>query len=209
MILSLCFSVLAASSAEPRQTGSPIRQDAARPMALLDDQQQLGPGDRITYHVIEDKDDPRSLTIKDTGELEVPYFGLVGAAGKTSRQLAQEIKVLLERDLYHRATVMISVEVVNKARVTGKVYVTGKVRAPGTFEIPADEAMTVSKAILKAGGFSDFSDKKNVQLIRKTADGARTFKVNVADVWEKGALEKDMAVEPDDLIVVPARLVNF
>ncbi|MEW6301908.1 MAG: polysaccharide biosynthesis/export family protein [Verrucomicrobiota bacterium] len=209
ILLSLCFGVLVASSAEPAQTNAPTRLAGATSMATLDDRQKLGPGDRITYHVIEDKDEPRTLTVKDTGELDVPYYGLVEAAGKTSRQLAQEIKKLLERDLYYRATVMISVEVVNKARVTGRVYVTGQVRTPGGFEIPADEHMTVSKAVLRAGGFSDFSDKRNVHLVRKTATGAETFKVNVLDVWQKGALEKDLVVQPGDMIVVPARLVNF
>jgi len=69
--------------------------------------------------------------------------------------------------------VIIAIEVVNKTRVSGKVYVTGQVRNRGGFEIPGGETLTVSKAILNAGGFSDFSDKKNVRLIRKTANGSR------------------------------------
>jgi protein involved in polysaccharide export with SLBB domain len=149
------------------------------------------------------------LTVTDSGDLEVPYHGLVHAAGKTSRQLAHEIKTLLERQLYYQATVIIAVELVNKTRVTGKAYVTGQVRNPGGYEIPAGENFTISKAILNAGGFSDFSDKKNVKLIRKTGNGKATFIVNVHDIWEKGNLDKDLVVQPDDLIVVPARLVNY
>src|SRR6185436_14115894 len=61
-------------------------------MELLDDQRKLGAGDKVTYRVIEDKDELRSLTINDSGELDVPYYGLVRAAGKTSLQLAREIK---------------------------------------------------------------------------------------------------------------------
>jgi polysaccharide export outer membrane protein len=175
----------------------------------LDNRQKLGPGDRVTYRVIEDQDDPRSLTVTDSGDLEVPYLGLVHAAGKSSLQLAKEVKGLLEKQLYYQATVIVALEVVNKARVTGKVYVTGQVRNKGGFEIPAGETVTVSKAILNAGGFSDFSDKKNVRLIRKTAEGTKTFVVNVVNIWEKGNLDKDVVVQPDDLIVVPARLVNY
>jgi polysaccharide export outer membrane protein len=171
--------------------------------------QNLGPGDRITYRVIEDQDDPRSLTITDSGDLEVPYFGLVHAAGKTSLELAKEVKALLEQKLYYQATVIIAVELVNKTRVTGKVYVTGKVRNQGGYEIPAGENLTVGKAILNAGGFSDFSDKKHVRLIRKTARGEQTFEVNVLNVWEKSKLDEDLVVQPNDVIVVPARLVNY
>lgn len=173
-------------------------------------QQRLGPGDKVTYRVIEDQDEPKSLTISDSGHLDVPYLGLVPAAGKTSQQLAKDVKALLEKELYYQATVVIGLEIVNKTRVTGKVYVTGQVRNKGGFDIPAGETMTVSKAVLAAGGFSDFSDKKNVRLTRKTAEGGtQTFVINVVEIWEKGKLEKDVVVQPDDLIVVPARLVNY
>ena len=208
ILMAICFGVHLAS-AETKETNSLVLPDAARPITLLDDRQKLGPGDRVTYRVIEDQDDPRSLTITDSGDLEVPYLGLVHAAGKTSLQLAKEVKGLLEKQLYYQATVIIAIELVNKTRVTGKVYVTGQVRNRGGFEIPAGESLTVSKAILNAGGFSDFSDKKSVRLIRKTVDGRKTFVINVLEIWEKGSLDKDLVVQPDDLIVVPARLVNY
>jgi len=209
MLMFVCFAARLTSAAETAETNSPVPADAARSMAVLDANDKLGPGDRVTYRVLEDQDDPRSLTITDSGELEVPYLGLVPAAGKSSRQLAAEIKTLLERKLYYQATVILAVELVNKTRVTGKVYVTGQVRNKGGFEIPAGETLTVSKAILHAGGFSDFSDKRHVNLIRRTAEGTKTFEVNVLEIWEKGKLEKDLVVQPNDLIVVPARLVNF
>jgi len=210
MLIAVCFASRLGSAAETTETNRPVLANAAKSMAVLDDHQKLGPGDRVTYRVVEDQDEPRSLTITDSGELEVPYYGLVQAAGKTSRQLAQEIKTLLERKLYYEATVIIAVELVNRTRSTGKVYVTGQVRNKGGFDIPAGgESLTVSKAILNAGGFSDFSDKRNVKLIRKTAEGTKTFEINVLEIWEKGKLEKDLVVQSDDLIVVPARLVNF
>jgi protein involved in polysaccharide export with SLBB domain len=173
-------------------------------------EQRLGPGDKVSYRVMEDQDEPKSLTVTDSGHLDVPYLGPVRAAGKTTQQLAREVKGLLEKELYYQATVVVGLEVVNKTRITGKVYVTGQVRNKGGFDLPAGEVMTVSKAILQAGGFSDFSDKKNVKLIRKRADGATdTLVVNVVEIWEKGRLDKDPVVQPDDLVVVPARLVNY
>ncbi len=190
-------------------TNAPVAGSTLRSMALLDDHQKLGPGDRVTYRVLEDEDEPRSLTVTDSGDLEVPYLGLVHAASKTSLQLAKEIKALLEKHLYYRATVIIAVELVNKTRVTGKVYVTGQVKNNGGYEIPANETLTVSKAILNAGGFSDFSDKKHVRLIRKTPQGDKTFYVNVLDVWERSKLDQDIVVQPGDTIFVDKRLLNY
>jgi len=202
----------ASSSPSPiggAETNGVALPEAAMPLTPLDDRQKLGPEDRVTYRVIEDQDEPHILTVTDSGEVDVPYLGLVRAAGKTSQQLAKEVKTLLEKRLYYQATVVIAVELVNKTRVTGKVYVTGQVRNRGGYDIPAGETLTVSKAILNAGGFSDFSDKKHVRLIRKTAEGQQTHIVNVADVWEKSRIEEDLAVHPDDTIVVPARLLNY
>lgn len=184
-------------------------KESIRSMDSLDNKQKLGPGDKITYRVIEDQEEPKSLLITDSGDLEVPYLGLVHAAGKTCAGLAHDVKGLLEKNLYYRATVMISAEVINKTRATGKVYVTGQVRNSGGFDVPAGETITVSRAILNAGGFSDFSDKRNVRLIRKTGDRTETRTINVQEVLEKGKLDADMVVQAGDLIVVPERLVKW
>ena len=189
-------------------TNSPPPVLTQTDMATLDNHQKLGPGDRVLYQVLQDQEPPRTLIVTDSGDLEVPYYGLVHAADKTCRQLAAEIKVLLEKKLYFEATVILALEVSNKTAVSGKVYVTGQVRQPGGFEIPAKENLTVSKAILDAGGFSDFSDKKHVRLIRKTTAGEQVFIVNVVEVWA-GHLDQDVAVQAGDLVVVPARLVNY
>lgn len=209
ILIVVLLYYLGCNPAPAAETNAVASLEAIKYMDLLDNRQKLGPGDRVTYRVIEDQDDPRPLLITDSGDLEVPYLGLVHAAGKTSLQLAKEVKALLEKQLYYQASVIIAVELVNKTRVTGKVYVTGQVRNKGGYEIPAGETLTVSKAILNAGGFSDFSDKKNVRLIRKTAEGKQSLTINVLNIWEKGKLEEDLVVQPDDLIVVPARLVNY
>jgi len=185
---------------------------AAADMSLLDDTQQLGRGDRISFRVIEDEEEPRSLTVTDSGDVEVPYYGLVRAEGKTSRRLAEEIKGLLEKSYYYQATVVIAVELINKSRVLGKVYVTGQVRGPGAQEMLASDTSTVRKAILKAGGFSDFADKRKVQIVRDAAGadgGKQIFTVNVSDIWQKGLTGLDVVLQPEDQIFVPARLVNF
>lgn len=207
--LALCLSFPMVAPVRAEETNKVGRSDAPATAQVLDNQQKLGPGDRVTYRVLEDQDEPKSLVVTDSGHLDVPYYGLVPAAGKSSRELAGEIKALLEEQLYHEATVVLAIELADRTRVAGKVYVTGQVRSPGGYEIPAGESFTVSKAILSAGGFSDFSDKRAVKLVRNGPDGKKLLVVNVQDIWKKGELEKDLEVKPDDLIVVPARLLNY
>lgn len=191
---------------------SPLPPVSAPPgsMELLDDKRKLGIGDRISFRIVEDKEDAKALFITDSGEVEFPYIGRVAAAGKTSRQLAQELRVLLEKDYYYRATVLIGLDTISKIR--GKVYLMGQIRAQGPMDIPIDEVFTVSKAILKAGGFGDFADKKKVKLVRRTGPGEKdqqTIIVDVVEILERGNTAKDPTLQPDDYIIVPQRLINF
>jgi polysaccharide biosynthesis/export protein len=206
--LALCGSLRAESTNQSVFLQESLRvKESIRSMDTLDSKQKLGPGDRITYRVVEDQEEPKSLLITDSGDLEVPYLGLVHAAGKTCMDLAREVKAMLERNLYFRATVMMSAEVINKTRATGKVYVTGQVRNSGGFDVPAGETITVSRAILNAGGFSDFADKKNVQLTRKKDGRSEIHTVNVQEVLAKGKLDQDLIVQAGDMVFVPEK--NF
>ena len=92
------------------------------------------------------------------------------------------------------------------------MYIVGPVHLPGPQEIPSDEVLTLSKAIVRAGGFTDFADKKNVKVTRQSkVSGGKdeTFTINEAKVLDKGTMESDLPLEPGDLIFVPEKLVRF
>src|SRR5437016_12030042 len=128
-------------------------------MEVLDDKKKLGSNDFVSFRVVEDRDnESQRLRVNDNGELEVPYVGLVPARGKSCKELAYTTKSLLEKEYYYHATVILAVERVSE-KSRGRIYVYGSVKAQGPQEIPPDESYTVSKAIIKAGGFGDFGDK--------------------------------------------------
>jgi len=174
-------------------------------MGVLDDHRKLGNGDRVSFRVVEDRKPPTQLMVADSGEMEVPLIGRVAAGGKTCKQLAWEIKKILDKDYFYNATVIVGLDSVS-AKSRGKIYIWGQVRNQGALEIPSDEAFTVSRAILRAGGFADFANRKAVKLTRKNGD---TLTVDVVKVLEKGQVDKDVELQPDDIISVPQRLVNF
>jgi protein involved in polysaccharide export with SLBB domain len=175
-------------------------------MTVLDDKKRLGSNDYVTFRVVEDRDDEsQHLRVNDNGELEVPYAGLIPAAGRTCKQLAYAVKAALEREYYYNATVIIAVERVSE-KSRGKVYITGSVRGPGPQEIPADETYTVSKAVIRAGGFGDFADKRKVRVTRKNGGD---FVVDLKNVIERGRSDEDLVLQPDDQVYVPQKLVNF
>jgi polysaccharide export outer membrane protein len=175
-------------------------------MAVLDDKKRLGPNDYISFRVVEDRDtESQRLRVNDNGELEVPYVGLVPAERKTCKELAYTIKSLLEKEYYYHATVILAVDRVSE-KSRGKVYVYGSVKGQGPQEIPADETYTVSKAIIRAGGFGDFANKRKVKVTRKNG---KEFAVDLKRVIEEGHTDEDMVLQPDDQIYVPQRLINM
>jgi protein involved in polysaccharide export with SLBB domain len=175
-----------------------------------DDKYKLRVGDRISLQVVEDRDAPRSLVVADSGEVDMPYLGRVAASDKTCKQLAAELKAQLEKEYYYQATVIVALDVAN--RVWGRIYVWGQVHTQGPIEIAVNENLTVGKAILRAGGFGDFANKKRVKLIRAAGvDGSakENIELNLVEILEEGKVEKDVLLKPDDFIIVPSRLINF
>jgi polysaccharide export outer membrane protein len=210
--------LLAQESSPPVMMAQPVpKPTASEPLAsstvmltnsmnVLDDRKRLGPNDFISFRVVEDRDDDsQRLRVNDNGQVEVPYVGLVQAAGRTSKELAFAVKESLEKEYYYHATVIIAVDHVSE-KSRGKIYVAGSVRGPGPQEIPSDESYTVSKAVIRAGGFGDFADKRKVRVTRK---GGRDFVVDLKNVIERGRSDEDLVLQPDDQIYVPQKLVNF
>jgi polysaccharide biosynthesis/export protein len=191
------------SGIEPPTTSTVLRTNS---MSALDDKKKLGSNDFVSFRVVEDRDnESQRLRVNDNGELEVPYIGPVPAQGKTCKQLAYDIKGALEREYYYHATVILALDRVSE-KSRGRIYVYGSVRAQGPQEIPPDESYTASKAVIRAGGFGDFANKRKVKVTRK--DG-KDFTVDLKRVIEEGKTEEDVVLQPDDQIYVPQRLINM
>jgi protein involved in polysaccharide export with SLBB domain len=115
-----------------------------------------------------------------------------------------EIKPLLEKNLYNRATVILSKDQMRKVR--GKVYLSGALNQIGSLDVPVDETFTLSKAVLKSGGFAPGADRNNIRVDRKTGDkpeDKKTFTVDVYKIMEEGKSELDIELEPGDFVIVP------
>lgn len=196
------------SASSPSSTNLLLPPDGIVRGRLSDDTHKLGPGDKLSFQIVEDREPIKSLVVTDSVELDVPYVGRVSVAGKTCKQLGEELKTLLEKDYYYHATLMIGLD--QASRTIGRVYVWGQVRVQGAIEIPMGENFTAGKAIARAGGFLDFANKKKVKLIRTAADGQKqNTELNMVDILEEGKTELDVTLQADDFIIVPARAVTW
>ena len=184
--------------------GARAQQIEPSRMNLLDNENLLKVGDRLTYTVIEDREPARILLVNDRGQMDVPYIGKVQAQGKTCRDIAFELKKSLEVDFYHRATVLL--EPYQAINSRGRLTMLGEVREQGPLLIPIDEILMVSSAILRAGGFSQAADRSRVTLIRKdptSPEGQLKVEIDVGQMLVTGLFSGDMPVQPEDIILVP------
>jgi protein involved in polysaccharide export with SLBB domain len=219
--------------------GSPAPQvEAIRPATIvaatnttssteLDDRHKLVPGDKLSFTILEDRFFPnlsdnryaapaaptdlsKPLLVADTGELDMPYVGRVMVAGRTCKDVAAEVKVLLEKDYYKQATVVLGLD--QMSREQGRVWISGEVRSPGAVMIPPTGNFTAGKAILAAGGFTEWAKETEVLIMpeRKVGDPpSKSITVDMHEVLTKGRSDKDVPVNPEDRIIVPRKKIRI
>jgi protein involved in polysaccharide export with SLBB domain len=193
-------------------------------MAALDDKMPLRAGDTVSFRVIEDRDDPVTRVVADTGEVDFPYIGRVKVEGKTCKAVATDVKKLLEVDYYKQATVILGLDIdvwEDKTKAKDMAWVVGEVKEEGPLELVKAQPTTVSQAILRAGGFADFADQRAIKVIHRdpNASGAsnqppdlsKVKDVQVIDIKAvlDGKSNLDPVLKSGDYIIVPKRFFNY
>ena len=80
-------------------------------------------------------------------------------------------------------------------------FVLGEVRKPGSYQL--DKGTNVLEGITLAGGFTDKAAPGRVRVIRNTPTGQRVIEVDVNDIMKRGNREKAIALQENDVVVVP------
>ncbi len=179
-------------------------------MEVVDPDKRLAAGDEITVEIEQDREGGFPKVVSATGEVDVQPLGRVKVAGKNSAEAQAEIKRLLEKDYYYTATVRVSID--RRSRIVvkaGQITISGEVRGVGPMDLMEGDKLTVSQAVLKAGGFAPFANQRKVQVTRSEGGRTRQFYVDVKEILEKGAVGKDVTVQDGDRINVPRAMIKF
>lgn len=203
--------MIVANSDEARSAGM------INSMEQLDNSRTLGIGDFVIFRIVEDHNAPSVLRIQDSGDILVPHITLVKAAGKTCKELAFAIKKELEKSYYKIATVIIALDHtapkgpggVSSGPTPEFFTIFGQVQKQGKYELPSDEDVSISQAILRAGGFAQFANTKEVKVVRRTPQGNKTAIVNLESIMTKGALDYDIFIRNNDVIIVKEKIAQF
>ena len=86
----------------------------------------------------------------------------------------------------------------------GTVTVLGEVSRPGPVNMPPTMDMTVTKALLEAGGCKPFADKSSIRVTRCERDGTQQrTTVDIKEIGKDGRVDKDMLLRAGDVVWVP------
>lgn len=166
------------------------------------DEYLLGIGDVVQVSVWRNPDLSVSVTVRPDGKISVPLVGDLKVDGKSTSGLSDKIEKQLESFIRNpKVTVIVtnptSAEYIHRIRVTGAVS--------QQQSLAYRKGITVLDVILAAGGVTPFANADEAKLYRQTEDGAKVYPIYLNDILEKGILDSNYTLFPQDIVTVPER----
>ena len=135
-------------------------------------------------------------TVDRHGNIRIPYIGDVNVLGYTEKEVREKVEIELGKFLKKTEFIFVTVKLEGI-----KFTVTGEVGGPGTKLLVQNE-VSIIDAIANAGEITEYGNKQDVTIIRKSLDGVKKYKIDLTniDVFES----EHFYIQPNDIIFVPA-----
>ena len=194
----ICIALCVSFPAIGQQQGDKSPSDASIDAALRDltRDYQIGPEDVLEISVWKEEGLKKEVLVRPDGGITFPLAGDLQAAGKTGRQLQQEITQRLEKFM---ADPVVSVAILKI--VSNKIYVIGRVNKPGEFV--AGRYVDVLQALSMAGGLTPFAAENGVKVMRKENGKDLIFPFRYSEVKAGENLGQNITLKGGDVVVVP------
>jgi polysaccharide export outer membrane protein len=188
----------AENAAAPPGNGLAIAPGATIPAATaVSPEYILRPGDVVQVKVYQEEDLASLSRIGRDGNISLPLVGAVNVVSNTVERATAAIRELLAKDYLVNPQVTLTVVEFAKRRFT----VLGQVQHSGTFDMPADDSVSLLQAIATAGGYTRIGNPSKITVQRTTGTESKVFKLD-AEAMARNKSEKNFDVLPDDVIVV-------
>jgi polysaccharide export outer membrane protein len=141
------------------------------------------------------------LVVRPDGMISLPLINDVAAADSSPDELGRHLEKLYKGEL-----AVPDVAVIVTKFAGQRIYIGGEVTTPGELELAS--GLTLFGAITKAGGFKNTARVNQVILIRRTPSGKLGgTSLDLTEVQGGTHPERDVALEPYDIVVVPRSAV--
>ncbi len=183
----------ASSEAEAAAIASALKQ-----VSRAKTDYRISSADLISVTVYQDLEMNRKTRVNANGTVSLPLIGAVKIGGMTLLEAQSTIEAKLSQFLVSPQVSLFIEEYGNKT-----VFVMGEVQKPGSYPVPTESRMTVLEAISTAGGFTPVAAQDRTRVLRNVNGASVTYTIDVKAITQQGDKEKDMILEPNDVIYVP------
>jgi polysaccharide export outer membrane protein len=160
--------------------------------APTQDNYVLGPGDTIDIVIYGEADLSRSVTVKPDGAVSLALLGEVKAAGKTTKQFADELVRLYKKYLKQPSITV----TVREFRVD-RIYILGQVSRPGEYQLRL--ATGIMELLASAGGPTNRADLAKVVVIRGKTEA---MQLNLLEAFATNR-NPDVKLLAGDVLFIP------
>jgi polysaccharide export outer membrane protein len=161
----------------------------------------LHPGDTVELALRFTPEYNQTLTVQPDGYITVNLIGDVQVSGLTLDQAHDAIVQKLSRPLNKPELSLVLKDFQHPYVVVG-----GEVQQPGKIELRQD--MTAMQAVILAGGFKPTARDTRIVVFRHIDSNMGEVKVlNLHKIQDSKELERDMALQAGDMILVPQNRV--
>jgi len=152
----------------------------------------IGAADLIAISVLDNKDLDTVVSVTPGGKIAVPLIGDVQAAGLTVSELTDHLTQELAKKV-KSPQVTVTLREVNSYRI----YFLGRVGRPGI--LTSKSEVTLLQALAMAGGILEGADLSLAYVAR----GKERVPVDFVKLLRNGDLAQNIALDPDDTVVIP------
>ncbi|MES0217189.1 polysaccharide export protein [Mesorhizobium sp. C280B] len=167
------------SSSAPLSGGGALRvvKDLPAPQNTQNGSEQpLSPNDVLDVNVFQVDNLNRTVQVDSGGQISLPLIGTITAAGKTVRQLEQEIETAYGAKYLQSPDVTVFV----KESIGQRITVDGEVNKAGIYPVASNSSLI--DAIALAGGFNTVGDAKKVYVYRNIGPNTLVANYNVEEI---------------------------
>lgn len=159
-----------------------------------EDEYRICINDLLSISVYEEPDLAKTVRVDANGAISYPLIGNIEVKSLTAKELESKITELLSQDYLINPQVSVFI------KEYAKISILGQVVKPGAYELKT--GLTVVDAIALGGGFTEKANVNSVKLVRIKGKDKETINIDVNEIVSKGYKEKDIKLEPGDLVIV-------
>ena len=159
----------------------------------------IGPGDQLRIFVYDAPQLSTEVPVRPDGRISTPLVPEIVAAGKTPRQLSQDLTERLKEFIKEpNVTVIVSSFI---GPLNRQIRVIGEAAEPQA--IPYRDHITVLDVMIMTKGLTRYAAGNRAVIVRRNGDKQESIHVRLSDLLKDGDIDQNVELQPGDTLIIP------